>query len=235
MNGRAGLVIALSGIESAGKTTQRDALTSQLRRRGQTPISVWIRAGYTPRLKLAKRMLRALRRRGRRERQGISDRPGQYPRRAANLKRGLQRWFWLTVAMLDLVWMYGIEVRLWRARGRTVICDRYLLDCLVDFCVNFPDDRVERRWLCRLLRRLAVQPDAAFCLLIPAEQSLQRSRVRSRYNWETLDVLQQRCDEYRALGTELGVEILDGNQPAASLAETLQSKLEGLPARHVQT
>lgn len=81
--------------------------------------------------------------------------------------------------------------------------------------------------LCRLLRRLAVQPDAAFCLLIPAEQSLQRSRVRSRYNWETLDVLQQRCDEYRALGTELGVEILDGNQPAASLAETPQSKLEG--------
>jgi len=89
--------------------------------------------------------------------------------------------------------------------------------------------------LCRLLRRLAVQPDSAFCLLIPAEQSLQRSRVRSRYNWETLDVLQQRCDEYRALGTELGVEILDGNQPAASLAETPQSKLEGLPARHVQT
>jgi hypothetical protein len=88
--------------------------------------------------------------------------------------------------------------------------------------------------LCRLLRRLAVQPDAAFCLLIPTERSLQRSRVRSRYNWETLDVLQQRCDEYRALGTELGVEILDGNQPAASLAETPQSKLEGLPARHVQ-
>ena len=81
---------------------------------------------------------------------------------------------------------------------------------------------------CRLLRRLAVQPDAAFCLLIPAEQSLQQSRVRSCYNWKTLD-------EYRALGTELGVEILDGNQPAASLAETPQSKLEGLPARHVQT
>ena len=81
--------------------------------------------------------------------------------------------------------------------------------------------------LCRLLRRLAVQPDAAFCLMIPAEQSLQRSRVRSRYNWETLD-------EYQALGTELGVEILDGNQPAASLAETPQSKLEGLWARHVQ-
>jgi thymidylate kinase len=228
---RRGALFALSGVDCAGKSTQRELLMDALRSRGYTPVTLWTRAGYTPGLKAIKRALRALTGVRKPRRQGVSEEPGRYPRRLANLGHPLKRWLWLTAALLDLLWVYGVRIRIWKARGRIVVCDRYLLDCRVDFRVNFPADRIEDRLLFRLLRCFSVRPDAAFCLLVPAEMSLERGRGKSRFHWEPLEVLRQRRTNYEALSNLLGVQVLDGERPAGEIARSIQRSVAGtLPA-----
>jgi len=220
-----GFVLALSGIDSAGKSTQRDLLIEGLRSGGGTPVHLWTRPGYSPRIRMGKNLLRRALGKKKASRDRVSSASGQYPRRASTLGHPLKRWGWLTVALLDLLWVYVVQVRFLRALGRQVICDRYLLDSLVDFRVYFPDDRVEDRLLCRLLRALSVRPDVAFCLLVPTEESMRRTTARGRHHWESRETLQQRLDDYRALALELDVQILDGREPVEQIASRMRDSL----------
>ncbi len=219
---RRGVVVSLSGVDSAGKSTQRDLLIESLRAQGWDPVSVWTRLGYSPGLKAAKRLVGAVTGKRKKERGEMAKKPGKYPRRAATLRGGFKRRLWLTFALLDLLWVYCILVPLRRALGRAVVCDRYLMDCLADLRVNFPDDRIERWLLCRLLRRLAARPDAAFCLLVPPEVSARRGRGAGKFNWESPDDLGRRWAAYRALSEELGVTVLDGERPVAEIADSIR-------------
>lgn len=237
------MVVALSGIASSGKSTQRQRLEAWLSDRGSEPVSIWSRAGYSPGLKRRlkhplRRVVRILKGRRGAQREGVSAKPGRYPRRASSLPNPVVRRLWLTSALLDLLWLYAVRIRLLRAVGRAVICDRYLLDCLVDFRVNFPDDHVERSPLFRLLRRLAVRPDAAFCLLVPVEESMRRSRNKARYNWETREVLEARHAAYRAASDELGVVALDGTRSVAEIAAAMEDTVRralGETREHVRS
>ncbi len=224
MSTRGGL-IAMCGVDCAGKSTQRDLLVEALRAQGTPVISVYARPGYTPGLRVVKHALRALSGRKKLLRGGVSDVPSRFPRRAANLGHPLLRWLWLTAALLDLLWLYGVQMRLWRARGRVVVGNRYLLDALVDFRVNFPGERVEQRWLCRWLRRIAARPDATFCLLVPPEETIARTRKKSRFHWETPEVLQERWRQYRVLSEDLGVQVLDGTRPVEELARSIRERV----------
>ncbi len=212
-------------MDCAGKSTQRDLLVEALRSSGHRPLNVYSRPGSTPGLRAIKSALRSLRGKKEPARGSVSQVPGRYPRRAANLEHPLGRWLWLTAGLLDLLWLHGVRIRLWRASGRAVVCNRYLLDGLVDFRVNFPAERVQERWLCRLLRRISPRPDVAVCLLISAEQSLERAREKSRFHWETLAVLEQRRREYLALCEELAIQVLDGGRPAGELARSIQQRV----------
>jgi thymidylate kinase len=220
-----GLVIALSGVDCAGKSTQRDRLMELLRSLGYTPVNIYMRAGYTPVLDTLKRSLH-LGGSKRRDGQRVAKSPGRFPRRAANLRNPLQRWAWLTLALLDLVLQQCTRARWMRARGGAVVCNRYLLDALVDFRVNFPNDAVERRLLCRLLRRWAARPDVAFCLLVPARVSAARAQAKGRFHRETADALERRKCEYERLAGELGVALLDGELPAEEIALSIRRAVE---------
>jgi thymidylate kinase len=215
---RHGLLIALSGVDCAGKSTQRGFLLDALRAVGRSPVTLWTRVGYTPRMEAAKRALRSLRGRRKSTRRERSASPGRYPRRACDLRSPLVRRLWLAGSLLELLWIYAVRIRLWRARGRTIVCDRYLLDCLVDLRVNFPDDRAERTWPGRLLRRFSVRPDVSCCLMVDAERSLQRARQKARHHWETLEVLRARRREYERASRELEVDVVDGARPAPGRA-----------------
>lgn len=232
---RRGIVVALSGVDCAGKSTQCELLEEHLRALGYEPARVWTRAGYTPGLKVVKGWLRRLKgRKPRAERTGVSETPSQYPRRAANLPNRFQRWLWVTSALLDLLWVYGVQLRLGRASGEAVLCDRYLLDCMVDFRVNFPGDGIEERLLFRLLRRVAVRPDVSLCLLVPAELTMARSRDKQRFHWETLEVLERRHAQYRELARELGILAYDGERPSAEIAADVRARVdEALGSRPV--
>lgn len=221
-----GFVIALSGVDCSGKSTQRRRLLETLRNEGREPIHVWSRAGYSKRLRFLRKISNVVR--GRRDKQRaekVAPKPGLYPRRASTLPNPIHRRIWLSLALLDLLWLYAVKIRFWKQRGRLVVCDRYLLDALVDFRVNFPDDRVEHSVLGRLLRRWAVKPDVAICLVIPVDESIRRSKAKSRYHWETESVLAARLEQYRAVAEELGVHVLNGAQAAEAVAAAVSANI----------
>jgi len=219
---RAPPIVAIGGMDRAGKTLQRRALLAHLAERGHDPVSRWSRVGYTRRIERAKRWLRLLR--GRSGSGGGE--PRSYPQRASRLRSPVKRWLWTTVALLDLLFEYAVSVRWLRARGHAVVCDRWLCDARVDLRVNFPQDRVEERWLWRLVARLAVRPDASFLLLISPEESLRRARASGRRHVEPCEVLAARLVEYHRVAESGEGEEIDAARDPERIAEDLRERLE---------
>jgi thymidylate kinase len=222
---RRGVLVALSGVDCAGKSTQRDLLVEAMRARGWRTLNFYVRPGYTPGLRLFKDMLRGFTRERPTQRNEVSSEPSRFPRRASNLGHPLRRRLWLTAALLDLLWLCCVRIPVARRRGWAVVCNRYFLDCRVDFRVNFPDDRVESWLLFRLLMKYRARPDAGFCLLVSAEESLRRAQRKARFHWEPLEVLEARVRDYAALAPPLGVEILDGTWPTEEIARAIQNRV----------
>jgi len=214
-----GLLIAFSGLDGAGKSTQIELLMDRLRREGLKPICVWTRGGYTPLFEGLKALLRRL--------PGRTVPPaGNNPQRARAFGKGWVRRLWLVLALLDLAWVYGVQLRWRRWRGQIVICDRYLWDTLVDFRLNFAQERVERWGLWRLLARTAPQPDVVFLLLATVQTSVRRSDVKGEPFRDSPEVLAQRLAHYQSLGAEHDDwHILDGQRSIPDLAAEIWTLL----------
>lgn len=227
-----GLLICLSGIESSGKSTQLELLLENARRQGQSPVYLWTRPGYTRNLETAKRVIRRLTGRrptGKKSGSSIAARVKHaYPRRGDEFGSALARRVWLSIALTDLIWVYGFQVRYWLSLGRTVVCDRYLWDCFVDFRINFPRDAVESGLLGRILTAVTPRPDVAYFLLIPVEESLLRSKQRERNFQEAEAVLGQRLDQYRIVADQFQLPVLDGRRSVDEIAEEIQLGIAAL-------
>ena len=217
-------VIAIGGMDRAGKSTAREALMAHLEARGYEPVYRWSRIGYTWRIERAKRLLRRVW--GKRARH--ADAPRSYPQRAERMRSPWKRRLWTTLALLDLLWEYAITGRMFRARGMALVCDRWICDALVDCRVNFPDDRLEKRLVWQLMTKLALRPDASFLLLISADESLRRAHESGRRHVEPREVLEARLLEYRRIAaTGLG-DVIDAARPPEAIAKDLCDRLDAL-------
>ena len=163
-----------------------------------------------------------------------SDRPNSlaHTLTACNAPKALRRsWLrraWLAGALLDVAWVLAVRVRLLRRRGRVVLCDRHLVDTLIDLRLNFPMEAVERWWLWRAVERLVERPEASFMLLVPVAESQRRSDLKGEPFRDAPDVLEARLAHYRALAASSRCTILDGSEPAADIAATIEATV-GLP------
>lgn len=210
------MLIVFSGLDGAGKSTQIELLTKQMRAAGHRPRYLWSRGGYTPLFNALKSLLRRV--------SGGRTVPPSGPsaaRRQAFANSRIRR-LWLRLAMLDLIWLYGVQLRWWLWRGKAIICDRYLGDTLIDFQLNFPQEQVEQWVLWRLLQRLTPSPNAAFLLLIPVEESVRRSNFKGEPFPDSPEVLAERMALYRALAQAGHWQVLDGRQTIEELAQQVR-------------
>ena len=99
---------------------------------------------------------------------------GNSSQREQLLGRSWVQSIWLTLAILDLVWIYGMRVRIWLGQGKVVICDRYLWDTLIDFKILFPHVDVEKWSLWKLLVWVTPRPAVQCLLMIPLDLSEKR-------------------------------------------------------------
>ena len=183
------MIITFSGLDGAGKSTQIECLSERLLSEGYHVKVVWARGGYTHGFEFLKKLLRRL--------MGKKLVPsGQSKDRTQKLERPIIQKIWLTIAILDLIFLWGLYVRLLGNRERIVICDRYLNDTLLDFRKNFSATNVEESILWRLLTAITPAPDHAFLFWVPIETSMQRSIDKAEPFPDSKETLEWRLAAY---------------------------------------
>lgn len=199
------LLISFSGIDGSGKSTHIENLIEYLEDNGSNPVYLWTRGGYTPLFNTLKKVLRKVS--GKR----IVPESGHSKQRQQYFSRKGVRKLWLGIALIDLIFVYGIAIRWWNLLGRTVICDRYIWDTLIDFRMNFPEERVEDWPLWRFLYRVTPYPDIKFLLQVPLDESIRRTILKDEPFSDSAAVRAKRLEDYEDVAKIKDIILIDGN------------------------
>ena len=231
------MIIAFSGSDGAGKSTQIEKLIEGLIAEGRRPLYLWSRGGYTPMMVAAKRVI--LRLLGRRGGQTLDPTVSEdyLTKRSVAIKRPVVARLWLVASILDMALLYGCYVRFQSMLGRAVVCDRYIIDTKIDFERNFDARFNPNGFFWRVLRWFSPQPDVHFVLTVPVDISLQRSAQKNEPFPDTPATLDFRLQRYRSddvLGRS-NVVSLDGTKNIEEIAGEIErvvgdaSKRRGRP------
>jgi len=200
------MLIALSGIDGAGKSTQLELIKSHYENRGVEVISLWTRGGNTPGMNFVKNFLRRLA--GKK-----LPASGRSIRRDKILSKPWIQRLWLTLAIFDLIKIYGISIRWLLFKNNLVICDRYIWDTLIDFKIMFPDIHIERWILWRFLVFITPVPARSVLLMIPIEVSKERCLKKYEPFPDTDERRTRRYELYKNASTFKYWEAIDSTQP----------------------
>lgn len=212
-------LIVFSGLDGAGKSTQIALLSEHLKTSSIPPVYFWSRGGYTPLFSLLKRCLRTL---------GVLPPAGNGRRRERALGRSWVRRAWLAASILDLMLYWGIVLRWWALRGKTVICDRYVTDTLIDYRLNYPEEPVEKSRLWRWLTRIAPRPDLSVLLLVPVGESVRRSALKGEPFSDPPERLAERLTQYQQEASHQRWIVLDGRRSVHELSSVIRRAHDAL-------
>jgi thymidylate kinase len=206
---RRGLLVALSGIDGSGKSSQARWLADALAALGCDVEVVWNDLLGNRALDLLAGPPKALMRITGRKSERIAnydDSPARSDAARASALHGT----WSTVVTLANALEQRIASTGPVRRGRVVVFDRSPLDLAVRMQVLYRASVGMQR---RLVELAAPRPDLAFLLDIPAEVSL----TRKSDVWSQAQLVEH-ATLYRALAPRFGVRPLDGQRPADEIA-----------------
>jgi thymidylate kinase len=226
---RGGFLVAFSGLDGAGKSSQAEALKSALEQLGYETKLEWTRLEWTTLWegagalgKIAWPVTRAIalvermRGRGRSAAAEPPERDWYTDTVETPAARFRQRVGWVNDAWVTVV--AAMHARAQRRKtaphiraGRAVICDRYTLDAAAMLRFRYGDDRRFRRAI-RVLQRLSPEPLRAYHVDVPA--AVARARKAEQYSLEDLE---RQARLYREERDALGVRALDGERPREDL------------------
>ena len=186
---RLGKHIVFSGLDCSGKSTQIELLKNSFDKIGKKNLVFWSRGGYTPGFQKLKDVLRSLF--GKK-----LPSSGNSPERDKALSKPFIRKLWLTIAIIDLFYVYVFYLRFKYLLGYNIICDRYLLDTNIDFGLAYPNDNTEKWFLWKFLKFFALKPDFHFVSTIPVSESVIRSKFKFEPFPDSPEILSKRLDFY---------------------------------------
>ena len=226
---RGGFLVAFSGLDGAGKSSQAEALRDALERLGYEARLEWTRLEWTTLWeggsalgKIAWPATRALAL-AQRLRRGEAAAPAETEQAdwytdvvdtpASRLRRrfGAVNDAWVTVVAVAHARAQRRATAPHIRAGRAVVCDRYTLDAAAFLRFRYGEDRRFRRQI-RLLERLSPRPLRAYHVDVPAATA--HARKAEQYS---LDELERQARLYREERAELGVLAVDGERPRAEL------------------
>jgi thymidylate kinase len=218
-----GAIIALSGMDGAGKSSGAEEVERLLRQRGADARVEWQRVGEQTELlaRLARPFKRLLRPGTTVADPLASGRPeravGGAPR--ASARRGPVAWAWTLVVAAVVVRHYRRTAAGARA-GTVVVCDRWACDALVDLEVRYGRHRLAAA----LVRALVPRPDLGVLLEIDVATSLAR-----KPDDQAEPILARMERLYDAAATSLALTRLDARRPR----EQVLADLGALVERHL--
>jgi thymidylate kinase len=225
-----GFLVAFSGLDGAGKSSQAEALREVLERLGYDTRLEWTRLEWTTLWeggsalgKIAWPATRVL---------GLAERLRKRPQAAEPAATPQADWYTDVVdtpasrlrrrfGAINDAWVTVVAIAHARAQrrataphiraGRAVICDRYTLDAAAFLRFRYGEQRRFRRQI-SLLERLSPQPLRAYQVDVPAATA--HARKAEQYS---LEELERQARLYREERDDLRVRALDGERPCEEL------------------
>lgn len=215
----------MSGVDCSGKSTQLEHLAERLRLDGYPTRVFWYRPGYSKNLDALRSLIRTLKR-------DALPPPGPSPQRDAAFSSPRLRAAWLTMALVDTVVELGVRLRYYLARGEIILCDRYILDGMLDLQLRFPD-AVPTASIRRFLESVCPRPDLHLLLHLDWEEVQARSRLKDEPFPDSNRARATRYQAYRQLASLPTVTVIDGIEGVDAVHERILEHVEKvIDARH---
>lgn len=207
-------LVVLSGLDGSGKSTQTSLLAERLGAAGIPAAVLWNRwkpflsAGV---IRLAKSYLKAQARVAEEDYRGFTD-----------AKRRSMKSTWKRDLWQMMVWgEYAMQVRArflaHRGKGRTILCDRYVYDTLVDVAINFslPASRLGELMNHPLL---SLFPKPGLVIFIDIDPETGAAR---KSDGTPAAYLADRREYYATMARILHAPIIDGGASVESVAGSI--------------
>jgi len=204
-----GMLVAFSGIDGSGKTTQADRLVESLKEQGVPAVRVWAR--WRPIV--------------------------SYPFMGfLYMTRGWRRKDYAKISIIKRIWAYLVLIdqcvfALWNIwphllRGRVVCIDRYLVDQVVE--LKF--DGLYNPNCARLFSILLPMPDETFVLDVPVTEAIERKDDtgemldRLGIDIDVKSYLNRRRSILLETATELEATVIDTTHPISETHAKIREK-----------
>lgn len=224
---RPGGVVALSGLDGSGKSSQAAALAEALQRLGFKAEVAWTSVASHPAWlqALAQTVKRLLASRGRgpeRARDPAAPSGSGDPAKALRQRSDVLTFAWSTVVSvrvaLETAWRVWPKV----LAGKIVVCDRYVLDSWVHLRYQYGEERRFRAQI-GVIRLLSPRPRVTLLLDVPAEVASRRKQEYSPAQNA------RRARLYREAARSHDANVVDADQPledvCSRIADTVISAL----------
>jgi thymidylate kinase len=182
-------LIIFSGLDGAGKSTQIGFLSNYFTGIGQNINIYWARIGYTNSFEKLKSFLR----------KSINKKipkPGHSEERNKLFKNNLIFKIWITLSLIDLIYLWTFKIRYKLLKGNIVICDRYIIDSELDIKQNFPNYNLNNNLLWKFLKSTIPDTKNKFFLWVDVETSINRSIIKNEPFPDSKEILIWRLNNY---------------------------------------
>jgi thymidylate kinase len=219
---RRGAVVAISGLDGAGKSSQAEALIRALDRLGIDAVTEWTRLTRNRSLDLIARPVKwVLRRVGSRRRTAepsIEREAEADPGRALRGRSALVTHIWTGIVAVANALTQRRATAGHLRRGCVVVCDRYTLDSAVHLRWLYGLDR-SFGFQTAVVRRLSPTPVCSFFLDVPPEIAFDRKPDFD------LEELKAQASLYQALYPTVGAIRIDGELPREEICALIASEV----------
>ncbi|MCL4294102.1 MAG: thymidylate kinase-like protein [Anaerolineae bacterium] len=201
--------IYLCGCDGVGKSTQAKQLLTRLTVLGVQSRPLWLRFPFC----LSLPLFAYARWQGyswREESDGV--RHGYWDFRRSWLLRTLLPWVLLVDAALAALGQ--VYLPLWL--GQTIVCERFVLDLLVDLVVGFVDPDLPRRWPGRLYPHL-LPLKAAIVMLDLEADTIRARRADLQTDWR----LEARLEAFRLMAQDQGLAVLSSQSSVLEVSQRI--------------
>lgn len=207
---RRGTLVAISGVDCAGKSTQIERLRTRAVSDGLRVHVMWYRPGYSRRLDAVRALVR-------RTRPSLMPKPGSSPRRETAFQRRDVRTAWIATALVDSFIEYGVVLRKLLRSNDLVICDRYLRDAELDLALRFPALATRLSTAFRAVQATAPKPDVQILLMISRAEMERRAAEKNEPFPDPPELRAQRFARYEALAASHRMTVVEAERPVGEI------------------
>jgi len=216
------MLISISGVDGSGKTSQCRLLVKAFRQCDIRTKYVWSRCGCSSFGQAFIRSGKALSDLLRFDKgmKSLSQQNDGITLRYQYLQSRFIRFFWTFIIFVEMALVYNLKVRIPLLFGKVVICDRYLLDGLVEIGVSARKKSSHDGFCGTLLRLLSPSPNISFLMNVSPGVVLERKSEE----FSEADLNKQTL-LYQELARRFDVILVDGERPSVEVSEDIISKV----------